>query len=148
MSASMTASITQLLEQQLANTLSLVELINEEYETLINRNPDRLNQLVQQKQVLLQQVETQDQVIQSHPDAELLNDDSNSEIQSLMDSIKSAFSTCQQQNAVNGEIIEMSLRTTQHLTSVLNQAKAANSLTYNAKGKTQGGSALGKGIKA
>lgn len=144
----MNASIIQLLEQQLAHTQSLVELINEEYETLINRDPDRLDQLVHQKQVLLQQVETNDQAIQTHPDSAQLSDDSNTEIQTLMSAIKTAFSTCQQQNAVNGEIIEMSLRTTKHLTSVLNQAKAANSLTYNAKGKTQGGNALGKGIKA
>ncbi|MCE2571568.1 flagella synthesis protein FlgN [Motilimonas eburnea] len=144
----MTVTITQLLEQQLTHTQSLVDLINEEYETLINRNPERLDQLVQQKQTLLQQVEAQDKHIQAHPDAAQLGDESNTEIQALLSEIKTAFNTCQQQNAINGEIIEMSLRTTKHLTSVLNQAKAANSLTYNAKGKTQGGSALGKGIKA
>ena len=144
----MSASIPNLLQQQFDSTSSLTAVINDEYQALIKRDSDLLNSLVLEKQKLLELIEQQDNLIQQHPDAKLLTQKSDVEINTILDSIKQKFLDCQQQNAVNGELIEMSLRTTQHLTNVLNQAKAANSLTYNAKGKANGGSLLGKGVQA
>ncbi|MCE0556190.1 MULTISPECIES: flagellar protein FlgN [unclassified Motilimonas] len=145
---SISDSILALLKQQLDNTSLLAKVIDDEYQALIKRDSDTLNQLVQDKQSLLAQIEQQDLNIQQHPEASALTDQSAQDVQQILNEIKQQFITCQQQNSVNGELIEMSLRTTQHLAGVLNQAKAANSLTYDAKGQARGGSLLGKGIKA
>ncbi|MCE2595616.1 flagellar protein FlgN [Motilimonas cestriensis] len=140
--------ILALLKQQLDSTILLAKVIDDEYQALIKRDSDSINQLVQEKQTLLAQIEQQDSDIQQHPESSLLTEQADQEVQHTLSEIKKQFVACQQQNAVNGELIEMSLRTTQHLASVLNQAKAANSLTYDAKGQARGGSLLGKGIKA
>ena len=144
----MSESLLNLLQQQLDNTALLATTIDGEYQALIKREPDLLNSLVQKKQTLLGQIEQQDTQIKQHLDAPLLNQPDQAELQQLLNAIKAQVVVCQEQNAINGELIEMSLRTTQHLTSVLTQAKAANSLTYDAKGIARGGSLLGKGVKA
>ncbi|RJG48981.1 flagella synthesis protein FlgN [Motilimonas pumila] len=148
MNTSQTGSLLQLLLQQLETVKHFSELLQSEHDALIGRHPDTLNQVLAEKQSVLQQIADADANMQAHPDVASLSQPQDPEIANTVAEIRQLFAQCQEKNNINGEIIEMSLRTSRHLTAVLNQAKAANSLTYDAKGKAKGASIIGSGIKA
>lgn len=148
MNTSQSDSLQQLLSQQLETVKQFYQLLEQEHEALIGRQPELLNQVLAEKQAILEKIAETDSKMQTHPEVASLKAPQDPAMAENMAEIKQLFAQCQEKNDINGEIIEMSLRTTRHLTAVLNQAKAANSLTYDAKGKAKGASIMGSGIKA
>ncbi|NRA70798.1 MAG: flagellar protein FlgN [Gammaproteobacteria bacterium] len=137
--------LEQELNLQLHTSQLLLSLLGQENDALIARDIDLIEQLAQQKQHLIEQLNSLDSKIERHllPDSELP-----SQFSELKNSILENISTCQRQNDINGKAIALSLGSIERLQNSLVQKRAGNSMTYNQKGKTRGGGVRGSFISA
>ncbi|WP_108649685.1 flagellar protein FlgN [Dongshaea marina] len=132
------------LNQQLNQLKQLQELLAQERLALEKRQIKPLSQLVEQKQLLLVKIAELDQQLTTHPDFETLQEQHAKELEE----VRRQLENCQKENAVNGEIIERSLSTTNRLSQLLTRLQHPDTMTYSKKGTAQGGTLSGKGIKA
>jgi len=133
-----------LLTLQLNHIKQLQLLLNNEKQALIDRNHESITTLASQKQQLMSLLEN----IDSDISASIINAKLSDKEQSLKDEIHSSLSICHQLNLENGKAIDLSINSVQRLQRSLVQKRAGNSMTYNAKGKTRGGSASSGYISA
>jgi flagella synthesis protein FlgN len=98
------------------------------------------------KQKLLQQITTTNKIIST--DSNLIQIKQQPALLTLQLDIQNRLKTCQKNNSINGRLIEMSMKSNQHLMQLLTQAKGKNSVTYDQKGILNGGSLLGENIEA
>ena len=137
-------NIRPLLTLQLSHVKQLKMLLNDEKQSLIDRDHESISALAQNKQQLMTQLEQIDREISASIEQVPLSD---VEL-SMKDQIIAALSSCHQQNLENGRAIALSMNSIQRLQSALIKKRAGNSMTYNAKGKTRGGMASSGYISA
>jgi len=133
-----------LLTLQLNHIKQLQLLLNNEKQSLIDRDHESITSLAKNKQQLMSQLEQIDSDISASLTGKPLSDDE----QSLKAQINTALATCHRLNLENGKAIDLSINSVQRLQRSLIQKRAGNSMTYNAKGKTRGGSASSGYISA
>lgn len=125
---------------------ALHDLLDEEKNCLKEKSFSGLNTLLFNKQKLLQNINSQNKLISTPENLTLIQQDP--KLVMLQSEIQTNLQLCQKNNAINGRLIELSMKSNKHLMQILTQAKGKNSVTYDQKGLLSGGSLLGKNIEA
>ncbi|CAJ1815056.1 flagella synthesis protein FlgN [Aeromonas salmonicida] len=99
--------------------------------------------LPERKQKLLADIEVLDQTLARLPELQ----QQLSAFPEQMNTLREKLDACQEQNDVNGRLLELSIVSNRRLASFLSQLRDRNSLTYDAKGNTRSGT-RSFGIKA
>lgn len=138
--------LTAQLNEQLKSVQALQLLLEAETTCLKEKDFSQLNQLLFEKQKSLQAVAELDKVLSAASSIDAIQQDT--KLQALKDEIESELSACKKINDVNGQLVELSMKSNKHLMQLMKQATGKNSVTYDQKGMLNSGSLLGKNIKA
>jgi flagella synthesis protein FlgN len=130
-------SSKQLLAKQLAQLQMLEQLLLEEKDILQQHDPQALINISEQKHQLLLAIENVDKTIGQ--DVQFQQDKNAGLLSQLLDEIDQVLQRCQEQNTINGHIIEQSTLTVERLKSSLLENHNKSSMTYDSSGKTSGG---------
>ncbi|RUO29876.1 hypothetical protein CWE12_07850 [Aliidiomarina sedimenti] len=141
----MAALLADLLEQQIAQLTQLVELQASEKQLLVQRAAPALETLTDQKEALLDQIQTLDEQIAEHPQKEIIS--THPQLRDKRKQIIQLMESCQTNNEVNGQIVRMTLGRIQNLKQSIQAAYTGTTVTYTNKGKTSTGPS-GSSIKA
>lgn len=118
-------------------------LLEEEFNLLKQHQALALPELAERKQKLLADIEVLDQTLAQMPELQLqLN-----AFPEQMHRLRKKLDACQEQNDLNGRLLELSIVSNRRLASFLSKLRDRNSLTYDAKGNTRSGT-RSFGIKA
>ncbi|WCH28685.1 flagella synthesis protein FlgN [Aeromonas salmonicida] len=118
-------------------------LLEEEFNLLKQHQALALPELAERKQKLLADIEVLDQILARLPELQ----QQLSAFPEQMNALREKLDACQEQNDVNGRLLELSIVSNRRLASFLSQLRDRNSLTYDAKGNTRSGT-RSFGIKA
>ncbi|GIU36033.1 flagellar protein FlgN [Shewanella schlegeliana] len=139
-------NLPQLLSAQHQVLSELKDLVNQEKQALHAQQADALLSLASTKANLLASLKHNDEIIAQQPDLALLNSDP--ELSQQVANTKQLLAECQQLNAENESLIELSLASLNRFSQALQVSRNASSLTYDGKGKTSSISTLGNNLKA
>ena len=115
----------------------MLKLLKDELELLKNRKAESLPAISRQKVDVLNQIRQIDQAMGSHPEVARLKGD----LQEERRKISQLLEECQNQNAVNGRLIEMQLASNRRLSSMLSKLRDSSSVTYDKSGLSRSGGA-------
>ena len=115
----------------------MLKLLKDELELLKNRKAESLPAISRQKVDVLNQIRQIDQAMGSHPEVARLKGD----LQEERRKISQLLEECQNQNAVNGRLIEMQLASNRRLSSMLSKLRDRSSMTYDKSGLSHSGGA-------
>ena len=135
----------QMLTQQLSQLTKLEIVIDNEKAILQQHNPDKLSNITEEKNQLLLSIQTLDSKL-----AQSLNfkkDKADGKYAEQLSSIETTLLRCKDKNFVNGQIIEQSQLAVERMKTSLLQNHNKSSMTYDKKGKTNGGLSILK-VKA
>ncbi|MBP0602027.1 flagella synthesis protein FlgN [Aeromonas sanarellii] len=135
--------LVELLYAQDDNLSQMQGLLAEEFDLLKAHRALALPALADRKQQLLVAIETLDKTLAGQPDLQQRLGAFPDQLQAL----QAKLEACQEQNNLNGRLLELSIVSNRRLASFLNKLKDSNSLTYDAKGNTRSGT-RSLGIKA
>lgn len=135
--------LVELLHAQDDNLSQMQGLLAEEFDLLKAHRALALPALADRKQQLLVAIETLDKTLAGQPDLQQRLGAFPDQLQAL----QAKLEACQEQNNLNGRLLELSIVSNRRLASFLNKLKDSNSLTYDAKGNTRSGT-RSLGIKA
>ena len=139
----MIAPLLNTQEQQLTLLLSLLE---QEKVALEQDDTIALYAVAEQKEQALTLIASADEEIAASSDKEQLSSDP--QFAQQVTTIKDLLSQCQEQNALNGEIIKASNEKVRQLSAVIDQLQNQNASTYDKLGKKHSSQRMGKGFKA
>jgi len=134
------------LSELLDATKALEALLDKEKQCLTDKSFGELNTLLFNKQKLLQSIGNSDKTISTAENLTIIENDQ--ALSHLKENIESRLLNCKKNNEINGQLIEMSMKSNKHLMQILTQAKGQNTVTYDQKGVLNRGSLLGKDIEA
>ena len=130
----------------------LLDCLKHEKLALDNDQLEKLNDISNQKQILLEQLGQLDQQrAASSPDKNFNDFISSSNNQALINqwnSTRKHIADCQQQNEINGRLIVKRSQINQDILSVLSGRSEQGNETYNAKGNQTSSASLLGGVKA
>ena len=135
--------LVELLHAQDDNLSQMQGLLAEELDLLKAHRALALPALADRKQQLLVAIETLDKTLAGQPDLQQRLGAFPDQLQAL----QAKLEACQEQNNLNGRLLELSIVSNRRLASFLSKLKDSNSLTYDAKGNTRSGT-RSLGIKA
>ena len=115
----------------------MLKLLRDELELLKNRKAESLPGISRQKVDVLSQIRLTDQAMGAHPEVARLKGDLLEERKK----ISALLEECQNQNAVNGRLIEMQLASNRRLSSMLSKLRDSSSVTYDKSGLSRSGGA-------
>ena len=138
--------LSEKLSELLDTTKALEVLLDEEKQCLTDKSFSELNTLLFNKQKLLQSIGNSDKIISTAENLTMIENDQ--ALSNLKENIENRLSKCKKNNEINGQLIEMSMKSNKHLMQILTQAKGQNTVTYDQKGILNRGSLLGKDIEA
>ncbi len=127
----------QLLAQQHQQLTALVSVIAHEKEVLQQHEPEDLLKVSQEKNQLLLAIQTLDQQIAHNQ--EFAQDKAAGKLAQPLADIAQLLEQCQQQNLVNGKIIQQSQLAVERMKTSLLESHNKNAITYNSKGKKSAG---------
>lgn len=130
-------SSQQFVARQLSQLHALEALLLHEKETLQQHDPLALNEVTQQKNLLLVAIKELDSQIGT--DQQFLQDKKAGLLEQELHDIEAVLMRCQQQNQINGHIIQQSQLSVERMKTSLLESKTKTGLTYNSKGKKSGG---------
>lgn len=136
---------TQLL-QQLKNLDDLQLILEEEKLCLKEKDFSNFNQLLFNKQKSLQNIATLDKQLTTEVYLEQISQ--SEELTELKNRLEGTLLDCQKLNNVNGQLVQLSMKSNKHLMQLMTQATGRNSVTYDQKGALNAGQLLGKNIQA
>ncbi|MCK8043373.1 MULTISPECIES: flagella synthesis protein FlgN [Shewanella] len=139
-------NLSQLLSSQHQVLTELNAVISQEKQALHEQKADALLALASTKANLLSSLKHNDEMIAAQPDLDLLKTDA--ELIAQVSSAKALLAQCQQLNAENESLIELSLASLNRFSQALQVSRNASSLTYDGKGKTSSISTLGNNLQA
>mgnify|MGYP000486484287 CR=1 FL=1 len=134
-----------LVTHQLTQVTNLQQTLVDEKEILQQQSPSALVEITEQKKTLLLAIDNTDkQLKQFTAFKEFV---ALPKISSLIENIENLLTECKKLNDVNGLIIQQSSLAIERMTSSLLEKRSKSSMTYDNKGKKNGG-VMGKSIKA
>ncbi|MGS0673906.1 flagella synthesis protein FlgN [Shewanella sp. 0m-4] len=139
-------NLSQLLSSQHQVLTELNAVISQEKQALHAQQADVLLSLASTKANLLASLKQNDEMIAVQPDLALLKTDPT--LSTQVTDTKVLLAECQQLNAENESLIELSLASLNRFSQALQVSRNASSLTYDGKGKTSSISTLGNNLKA
>ena len=134
------------LSQLLDATQTLHNLLEEEKCCLKEKSFENLNTLLFNKKKLLETISTNNKKISTEKNIAIIEQDE--QLTKIKLDIELHIKNCKKNNEINGQLIEMSMKSNKHLMQILTQAKGKNSVTYDQKGTLNRASLLGKDIEA
>ncbi|MDH1841581.1 flagellar protein FlgN [Aeromonas caviae] len=135
--------LPSLLRAQDDNLSQMQGLLAEEFDLLKAHRALALPALADRKQQLLVAIETLDKTLAELPDLKQQLSAFTTQLQAL----QAKLEACQEQNNLNGRLLELSIVSNRRLASFLSKLRDSSSLTYDAKGNTRSGT-RSFGIKA
>lgn len=132
------------LTQQLNSIQELQKILEQETACLKEKTFSQLSDVLLKKKDLLQTITELDSKLSVSK--ELIIKDK--VLLALKKKVEAQLSICQKINAINGQLVELSMKSNKHLMQLLKQASGKNSITYDQKGILNSGTLLGKDIKA
>ena len=135
--------LPSLLRAQDDNLSQMQGLLAEEFDLLTAHRALALPALADRKQQLLVAIEMLDKTLAELPDLQQQLGAFPTQLQSL----QAKLEACQEQNNLNGRLLELSIVSNRRLASFLSKLRDSSSLTYDAKGNTRSGT-RSFGIKA
>lgn len=135
--------LPSLLRAQDDNLSQMQGLLAEEFDLLKAHRALALPALADRKQQLLVAIETLDKTLAELPDLKQQLSAFPTQLQAL----QAKLEACQEQNNLNGRLLELSIVSNRRLASFLSKLRDSSSLTYDAKGNTRSGTRT-FGIKA
>ncbi len=133
-------------KDQINALVQLQQILEEETDCLKNKNFSSLNEILFNKQKQLQDIATRDSDIAST--TTLTDIENNEELSTLKHQADKAFKDCQKINDINGQLVQLSMKSNKHLMQLMTHATGKNTVTYDQKGILTGTSLLGKNIQA
>jgi len=118
-------------------------ILEEEFNLLEQHQALALPALTERKQQLLAAIESLDTLLAELPELAVQLTAYPDEMAQL----RAKLDACQEQNDINGRLLELSIVSNRRLATFLSQLRDRNSLTYDAKGNTRSGT-RSYGIKA
>jgi flagella synthesis protein FlgN len=134
------------LTQQLESVQALQLTLEAETACLKEKNFSQLNEILLKKQKLLHVINDLDKILATKTSQNEIKEDK--ELRAIKDKIENLLPICQKNNAVNGQLVELSMKSNKHLMQLIKQATGKNSVTYDQKGALNSASLLGKDIQA
>lgn len=134
------------LQQQAENLTALRATLEAEKACLTTKDFSTFNDILFNKQKMLNAIFTLDKQLSTDQVIEQLQQDE--QLNSLKDALQQQLIDCQKLNSINGQLVELSMKSNKHLMQLMTQATGTNSVTYDQKGLLNGGSLLGKNIQA
>lgn len=142
-------SLGRLLQQEQECSSRLLVILQTEHDAIARRDTDILQQAVTQKQALLAQLEaSHGQRLQLISDVGLVSGrggfetlieqcaDAGHDLRSRWSELKATLASCQQQNQLNGAVLESSRRTTHRALSILLGGQTDGPELYDQAGKS------------
>jgi len=127
----------QMLTQQLSQLTQLEITIDTEKAILQQQDPDKLSEITNEKNQILLSIQTLDsQLAQS---LQFKKDKAEGLFAEQLSTIETILLRCKDKNFVNGQIIEQSQLAVERMKTSLLQNHNKSSMTYDSKGKTNGG---------
>lgn len=124
--------LEQLEEQQDLSLTELLSTLQDEFSALKQRRMQDLTEITQRKQELLKVIQNIDndiaQQLEQHPQQAVKPD--------KKQMLKEKLQHCQNQNEINGHLLELSLMTNRRFAHFFTCMRDEGSLTYDAKGNT------------
>lgn len=133
-----------LLRAQDDNLSQMQGLLAEEFDLLKAHRALALPALADRKQQLLVAIEMLDKTLAELPD---LQQQLVGAFPTQLQALQAKLEACQEQNNLNGRLLELSIVSNRRLASFLSKLRDSSSLTYDAKGNTRSGT-RSFGIKA
>ncbi len=130
-------SAQELISKQLSQLQLLASLMDKEKEVLQQHKPEALIEVTQKKNELLIAIQSLDGVIAIN--TQFAQTKAAGGFEKELDEINTLLKYCQQQNIVNGQIIQQSQLAVERMKTTLLENHSKNSMTYNEKGKKQSG---------
>lgn len=135
--------LAELLRTQDEHLSQMQGILAEEFDLLKQHRALALPALAERKQQLLTAIEALDKTLAEQPDLRQQLSAFPAQLQAL----QAKLDACQEQNDLNGRLLELSIISNRRLASFLSKLRDSNSLTYDAKGNTRSGT-RSIGIKA
>ena len=132
------------LTQQLNLVQELQTILEQEKDCLKEKTFSQLSDVLLKKKNLLQAITDLDSVLSVSKEL-IIKDKA---LLKLKSEVETQLSICQKINTINGQLVELSMKSNKHLMQLLKQASGKNSITYDQKGILNSGTLLGKDIKA
>lgn len=142
-------SLRQLLKQELAVTVALLETLDNEHEALGNREPERVKALLETKErqvAEFERIEWQRKTLLAQMDVAENNDEirrflasdkqHGEELVALWDRLIETAARCRERNQANGSLVEIHRRHVQRALDILRGTQPPP--TYGPQGQTQG----------
>ncbi len=137
--------LTNLLDLQATQIEQLLTTLASEKSALEQRDVLALEKVSSDKQTLITAIAETDTLITQHPDFNALS----ATLATKKADLESQLMQCQQQNEVNGKLIELNLRHSKRLTDTIVKSRSSNNITYDKLGRTRGAfSTLGMRFKS
>ena len=127
----------QLLAQQHQQLTSLASIIAHEKEVLQQHDPEALLTVSQEKNQLLLAIQTLDQQLSLNQ--EFAQDKAAGRLAQPLADITQLLEHCQQQNLINGRIIQQSQLAVERMKTSLLENHNKNAITYDSHGKKSAG---------
>jgi len=125
--------ILSLLKLQLNYVKQLDALLNDEKQSLIDRDHQSITSLAAKKQELMSQLQDIDSNLSVHCEGLTLDDEQTA----IKNEIQTLLLHCHKNNLSNGKAIDLSINSIDRLQRSLIQKRSNKSMTYNAKGRTR-----------
>ena len=139
-------NLSHLLSSQHTVLTELKAVISQEKQALQSQDADSLLALASTKATLLDSLKHNDEMIAEQPDKSILETDAT--LSQQVSQAKELLAECQQLNAENESLIELSLASLNRFSQALQVSRNSTSLTYDGKGRTSSISSLGNNLKA
>lgn len=139
-------NLSHLLSSQHSVLTELKAVISQEKQALQSQDADTLLALACTKASLLDNLKHNDEMIAAQPDKSILETDAT--LSQQVSEAKSLLAECQQLNAENESLIELSLASLNRFSQALQVSRSSPSLTYDGKGRTSSISSLGNNLRA
>ncbi|TNF38750.1 MAG: flagellar protein FlgN [Gammaproteobacteria bacterium] len=135
------------------STQLLLSCLQNEFKALNDKQYDILLSIAEQKQHLIDQLNQLDRQRQQYSDDAnfsqyLLQQDSSGRLADAWQTIRANIGKCQQQNSVNGRLLQRYYRLSQETISLLTGRPNNSGTTYGPNGLTQSQSSLLSGTRA
>ena len=137
--------ITSAIEQQITYLEQLQLLLENELHLISTRDPESLLNLLKSKELLLEQIQAQDQLISQLYTELDDNAKQHAQLLQLFDKAKAMVEQCKFRTSINQTAVEQGQLRLEHLRNLLLESRAKESMTYDKSGRTKGGLA-GKGL--
>lgn len=132
----------QLLAKQHEQLSALAQIIADEKQVLQQHDPEALLAISQHKNTLLLEIQKLDQTISQNQ--AFAQDKAAGKLTQQLTEITDLLAHCQQQNLVNGQIIQQSQLAVERMKTSLLENHNKSAITYDSKGKKSAGlSSLG-----